>query len=73
MWRHLLGLMGVSLKMRACKQKKTTLFISVHRIFFSLVRFFSLFIVSEEHVFNSTDLRLYLLQDRTLLQVLERV
>lgn len=72
MWRHLLGLMGVSLKMRACKQKNT-LFISVHRIFFSLVRFFPLFIVSEEHVFNSTDLRLYLLQDRTLLQVLERV
>lgn len=70
MWRHRLGLMGVSLKMRACKQKNTFYFSTLNTL---LVRFFSLFIVSEEHVFNSTDLRLYLLQDRTLLQVLERV
>lgn len=35
MWRHLLGLIGVSLKMRACEKEGSSNLISVEKMYFS--------------------------------------
>lgn len=67
MWRHLLGLMGVSLKIRACEQEETSYLTSlVSMLFLGLVLFFCA-------VLSNIKRKLYLLQHSTLLQMLERV